>query len=310
MPRIARAQGWRPSGPVRVVVPFAAGGNADITARLIATDLSPLLGVPMVVENRHSGGGIVAMRTVAAAPPDGQTILVGALSTHALNVALYTDYPVNPLTDFAHVTITCINGGSLVAVNRNFPARNLPEMREVLRASPGRYNWSSPGVGTTAQVAGAMLVHLLGVEAQHVPFRGSAASVTELLAGRVDFTVDSIDLMAAAVNAGDLKAIMVTGDRRSAALPNVPTAEEAGLAALQIATWTPWSLPKGSSPAIVDAFYEKFQAVIEDPGIVARLAERGNFATPGLTPARTREFIAAEIAKWTPLVRASGARVE
>lgn len=310
LPSLARAQNWTPSQPVRVIVPFAPAGNADVVARLVAGALSTVLGVPMPVENRHSGGGIAGMRAVAAAPPDGHTIMVGALATHALSLGLYSNFPLHPLDDFLNVTISCIHGGSLLAIGRSMPAQTLDELRDELRRSPGRYNWGSSGVGTTTHIAGSMLVHLLNVQAQHVPFRGSSASITELIAGRLDFTIDSIDIMAPAVRRGDLKAVLVTGDRRSPLLPEIPTAAEAGLPELQIATWTPWSLPKGTPPAIVERFYDAFQRVLTDPDLVARLAQRGNYATPGMTPHQTRTFIASEIARWVPLVRASGATVD
>ena len=185
-----------PSKPVRVVVALAPGGNADINARVVAAALSERLGQQFLVENRPSGGGTVAFETVAAQAPDGYTLLVGALGSHALNVGLYGDrLRVHPLTGVAHITISS-HSAIAVAVHPSLGVRTLQEFAALLRANPGKYDYGSSGNGTTGHIAGAMLVHLLGVQAQHIPYRGSAAAFDDLAAGRIAFQADTISFIA------------------------------------------------------------------------------------------------------------------
>jgi tripartite-type tricarboxylate transporter receptor subunit TctC len=298
-----------PSRPVRVIVAFAPGGNADITARLISGALSAQTGQQFVVENRPGGGGVVALQALAQSPPDGHTIFVGALSTHALNLGLYRNLPVHPLTGVENITVGSLAPLALV-VNPALPARTLAEFRDLLRREPGRYQYGSPGSGATGHIAAALLLHQLGVEALHVPFRGSAPAFNDLLAGRIDFMVDTVSFVAPHVRQSAVRAIVVGAKERSPLLPDVPSAPEAGLPQYEASTWTPWSAPKGTPAPIIRFLYEQIQVVLRGDEVLTRLRELGNEPMPGMTPERTHEFIAAEIERWVPVVRGTGATVD
>ena len=298
-----------PNRPVRVVVALAPGGNADINARLVATGLSQRLGQQFLVENRPSGGGTVAFETVAQTPPDGYTLLVGALGSHTLNVGLYGDrLRVHPLTGVDHITISS-HSAIVLVVNNNFPARTLAEFRQQVAANPGRFDYGSSGNGTTGHIAAALMLHLMGVQAQHVPYRGSAA-FQDLLAGRTAFQADTISFVTEPIRSGQVRGLVIATPERSPMIPDVPTAAEAGLPAFQATTWTPWSTTLGTPAPIRQFLYEQIAEVLRTPEVRDRLVALGNTIPDGMTPDATRAFIAAEIEKWVPVVRASGARVD
>jgi tripartite-type tricarboxylate transporter receptor subunit TctC len=299
-----------PNRPVRVVVALAPGGNADINARIVSAALSERLGQQFLVENRPSGGGTVAFETVAAQPPDGYTLLVGALGSHTLNVGLYGDrLRVHPLTGVAHITISS-HSAIAVAVHPSLGVRSLQEFAALLRANPNKYDYGSSGNGTTGHIAGAMLVQLLGVQAQHIPYRGSAAAFTDLAAGRTAFQADTISFIAEHINRGIVTGIVIATPERSPLAPQVPTSTEAGLPAYQATTWTPWSATLGTPQPVLEFLSAQIQDVLKQPAVRDRIIGLGNTIPEGMTPQRTHDFIAAEIEKWTPIVRATGARVD
>lgn len=299
-----------PNRPVRVVVALAPGGNADINARLVAGALSTQLGQQFVVENRPSGGGTVAFETVAATPPDGYTLLVGALGSHTLNVGLYGDrLRVHPLTGVDHITISS-HSAIVVAVHPSMGVRTLAEFRAALAASPNRYDFGSSGNGTTGHIAAALMLHLMGVQAQHVPYRGSAAAFADLAVGRTAFQADTISFIADHIRSGTVRGIVIATPERSPMAPEVPTAAEAGLPAFQATTWTPWSTTLGTPLPIRQFLYEQIVVALRTPAVRDRLIQLGNTIPEGMTPDATRAFIASEIEKWVPIVQASGARVD
>ena len=299
-----------PNRPVRIVVALAPGGNADLNARLVASQLSAQTGQQFVVENRPSGGGTVAFETVAATPPDGYTLLVGALGSHTLNVGLYGErLRVHPLTGVDHVTISS-HSAIAVAVNPSLGVQSLAEFRALLAANPGKYDYGSSGNGTTGHIAGAMLVQLLGVQAQHVPYRGSAAAFTDLAAGRTAFQADTISFLSDHFKAGTVRGIVIATRERSPMAPEVPTSAEAGLPDYQATTWTPWSTTLGTPLPIRQFLYEQIAEALRIPAVRDRLLQLGNTIPEGMTPEKTRAFIASEIDRWVPIVRATGARVD
>lgn len=299
-----------PNRPVRIVVALAPGGNADINARVVAGALSARLGQQFVVENRPSGGGTVAFETVAQTPPDGYTLLVGALGSHALNVGLYGDrLRVHPLTGVDHVTISS-HSAIAVAVHPSLGVRSFAEFQDLLRRNPGRYDFGSSGNGTTGHIAGVLLTQLMGVQAQHVPYRGSAAAFQDLLAGRTAFQADTISFLAEHVRSGAVVGLMIATPERSPMAPGVPTAAEAGLPAYQVTTWTPWSATLGTPLPLRQFLYQQIAEALRQPEVRDRILNLGNTIPEGMDPERTRAFIAAEIERWTPVVRASGARVD
>ncbi|TDH63096.1 tripartite tricarboxylate transporter substrate binding protein [Dankookia rubra] len=299
-----------PNRPVRIVVALAPGGNADLNARLVASQLSAQLGQQFVVENRPSGGGTVAFETVAATPPDGYTLLVGALGSHTLNVGLYGErLRVHPLTGVDHVTISS-HSAIAVAVQPSLGVKTLTEFRNLLAANPGKYDYGSSGNGTTGHIAGAMLVQLLGVQAQHVPYRGSAAAFTDLAAGRTAFQADTISFLSDHLKAGTVRGIVIATPDRSPMAPELPTSAEAGLPEYQATTWTPWSTTLGTPLVIRQFLYEQISEALRVPAVRDRLLQLGNTIPEGMTPEKTRAFIASEIDRWVPIVKATGARVD
>ena len=299
-----------PNKPVRVIVAFAAGGNADINARLISTALSQQLGQQFVVENRPSGGGTVAFETIAQTPPDGYTLLVGALGSHTLNVGLYGDrLRIHPLTGVDHITISS-HSPIVLATHPSMNVRTLAEFRAAVAAGGGNVPYGSSGNGSTGHISSALLLHLLGVPATHVPYRGSAAAFQDLMAGRISFQSDTISFLAEHIKNGTVNGIVIGTPERSPMAPDVPTAAEAGLPAFQATTWTPWSATLGTPLPIRQFLYEQITIALRKPDVRDRLIQLGNTIPDGMTPDATRAFIAAELDKWVPIVRATGARVD
>ena len=299
-----------PNKPVRVIVAFAAGGNADINARLISTALSQQLGQQFVVENRPSGGGTVAFETIAQTPPDGYTLLVGALGSHTLNVGLYGDrLRIHPLTGVDHITISS-HSPIVLATHPSMNVRTLAEFRAAVAAGGGQVLYGSSGNGSTGHISSALLLHLLGVPATHVPYRGSAAAFQDLMAGRISFQSDTISFLAEHIKNGTVNGIVIGTPERSPMAPDVPTAAEAGLPAFQATTWTPWSATLGTPLPIRQFLYEQIAIALRKPDVRNRLIQLGNTIPDGMTPDATRAFIASEIDKWVPIVRATGARVD
>lgn len=299
-----------PNRPVRVIVAFAAGGNADMNARLVSQALSTRLGQQFVVENRPSGGGTVAFETVAQTAPDGYTLLVGALGSHTLNVGLYGDrLRVHPLTGVDHITISSHSPIVLVA-HPSLGVRTLAEFRAKVAAANGQMPFGSSGNGSTGHIASALLLHLMGTPATHVPYRGSAAAFQDLLAGRTMFQSDTVSFVAPHIREGRVIGLAIGTPQRNPMAPDVPTAAEAGLPGWQATTWTPWSATLGTPLAIRQFLYEQIAEVLKTPEVRDRLVALGNTIPDGMTPEATRAFIAAEIEKWVPIVRASGARVD
>ena len=299
-----------PNKPVRVIVAFAAGGNADINARLISTALSQQLGQQFVVENRPSGGGTVAFETIAQTPPDGYTLLVGALGSHTLNVGLYGDrLRIHPLTGVDHITISS-HSPIVLATHPSMNVRTLAEFRAAVAAGGGNVLYGSSGNGSTGHISSALLLHLLGVPATHVPYRGSAATFQDLMAGRISFQSDTISFLAEHIKNGTVNGIVIGTPERSPMAPDVPTAAEAGLPAFQATTWTPWSATLGTPLPIRQFLSEQIAIALRKPEVRDRLIQLGNTIPDGMTPDATRAFIAAELDKWVPIVRATGARVD
>ena len=299
-----------PNKPVRVIVAFAAGGNADINARLISTALSQQLGQQFVVENRPSGGGTVAFETIAQTAPDGYTLLVGALGSHTLNVGLYGDrLRIHPLTGVDHITISS-HSPIVLATHPSMNVRTLAEFRAAVAAGGGNVLYGSSGNGSTGHISSALLLHLLGVPATHVPYRGSAAAFQDLMAGRISFQSDTISFLAEHIKNGTVNGIAIATPERSPMAPDVPTSAEAGLPAFQATTWTPWSATLGTPLPIRQFLYEQISIALRKPDVRDRLVQLGNTIPDGMTPEATRAFIASEIDKWVPIVRATGARVD
>ena len=304
----AMAQDY-PNRPVRLIVALAPGGNADINARIVAQALSASLGQQFIVENRPAAGGTLAVEAVGRAAPDGYTLLAGALGSHVLNVGLYPNATVNPVTGLDHITIVS-ESAMVVAVHPSLGVTTLAEFRALLRERPGAISFGSSGNGTTGHVAAALLLHTMGVTAQHVPYRGSAAAFIDLSAGRVGFQVDTMSFIAEHIRAGSVRGLVTGGAARASQIPAVPTGAEAGLPAFVATTWSPISAPLGTPPAILELLSARIRTALAEGPARERLLGLGNTIPENMTPARTRAFIEAEAAKWLPVIRATGATLD
>ena len=313
LPGVAWSQSGWPSRSVRIVVPFAPGGTTDILARLLAPELSKALGQPFVIDNRGGAGGNIGADAVAKSAGDGYTLLMGTVGTHGINKSLYQRLPYDPQKDFAPITL--VAGVPNVMVVNTATAQRLgidsvPSFIRYAKANPGRLNMASSGNGTSIHLAGELFKAKTGVFMTHIPYRGSAPAIRDLLGGSMDVMFDNLPSAMPHIQAGTLKALAVTSDVRSAALPEVPTvAEAAGLPGFEASSWFGLLAPAGTPGEVVNRLHAETVKALRSPEITARLNTLG--AIPGgNTPEQFAQQIASEIAKWAPVVKASGARVD
>jgi tripartite-type tricarboxylate transporter receptor subunit TctC len=312
-PGRAQDTAW-PTRPIRLVIPFTPAGSTDIVGRLAAERLGPLLGQPVVVENRPGAGGNVGAEHVARAEPDGHTVLLTTIGTGAINFAVYAErMPYRP-QDLAAVGLFTRVPNVLMAAP-GLPARTVAELVALSKQRSGGLNYGTAGIGSSPHVCGELFRLMTGAELTHVPYRGSAPMLTELMAGRVDAGMDNIPSSLAFIRDGRLRALATTGAARSPVLPDVPTLQEAGLAGFEATAWWGILAPAATPRPVVARFGAAVDAVARDPGFRARLAEFGAEPaglTPegGSTPESFEAFLAAEREKWAEVVRRSGARAE
>ena len=294
-----------PTRPVRIVVPFAAGGVIDVVARLIAEPMARLVGQPLVIENQPGGGSTIGARTVARAAPDGYTLLLNG-AAHAVIPALYPDAGFDALADFAPVAL--LGDQTFVCVGHpTVPATDVPALLGWLRTRRGEATFATTGIGAASHLAGELLKTLAGVEFTVVPYRGTPAAVTDLIAGRVDFMIDSQTLLAPMARDGRVRALAVTTQRRSRLMPELPTLHEAGVPGFSASSWQALHAPAHTPAAIVDLVSRAALTALADPAVQRRFDDAGVDPMPG-DAAAARRFIRAETEKWTPILRASGAR--
>jgi tripartite-type tricarboxylate transporter receptor subunit TctC len=296
------AQQW-PTKPLRLIVGFTPGGGVDINARLVASRLTEYLGQPAVVENRPGAGTNIANELVAKAPPDGYTLLFtsGAL---AVNMALYRKLPFDALRDFAPVSIFS-ESPNLLVVSSRMPARDVAELLALARAKPGVMNYSSAGTGTTQHMAGELFKLRTGTDIVHVPFKGSAPSLTALIAGDVDMTFVNIPAIIQQVRAGRLRPLAYAAARRSDVLPDVPTMREVGVSGADVSVWYGLLAPAGTPREVVDALAAAVGRAARAPDMRQRLLDQG--ADPvGNTPDEFAKLLGEEVARWKEVVAATG----
>ena len=308
--RAAAAQAAWPTRPVRLVVPFAAGGATDISSRIVAQRLSELLGQPMVIENRPGAGGTVGTDVIAKAAPDGYSFAFSGLSTTALAMGLYRTLPYDPLKDLIPVAPTVLVPIG-IAVRRSLGVSTLREFIDYMKANPGKLSYGSAGNGSSGHISCVGLLQRTGTQAVHVPYRGSGPVFNDLLAGVVDFTADAPGLIKPHVDSGALVALVMATPERSAVLPEVPTSAEAGLPGYKAYSWFGLFAPAGTPQPIIDRLAAATEAALTDPAVAQKLnSEMGLPPMTGYTPARFSAFLREEIEYWVPLVQASGARAD
>jgi tripartite-type tricarboxylate transporter receptor subunit TctC len=300
----ASAQGY-PSRPVRIIVPFAAGGPADIYARVIGEKLQAALGQPFVIEDRPGAGALVGTEAAAKSPPDGYTLLMMS-NTHTVNESLFTGKPYSLLRDL--VPVAPVNYSDLVmVVHPSVPAANLREFLALAKAKPGSLNYASSGPGTPYHMAGELLKAMAGVDIVHVPYKGSSGARTDILGGQVQMMFDAITTMAPNVRAGKLRALGTSGKTRSTVLPEVPTLSEAGLPGYEAVIWLGIMAPTGTPRPIVDRLNAEITRAANAPETKDGWAKQGAVAM-AMSPDEFGRYIREDIDKWARIVKISGAR--
>jgi len=313
LPGIARAQGdaaeWRPTQPMRIVAPAAPGGTTDIMARMLSQHLQSRFGINAVADNRSGGGGTIGTMDVLRAPADGLTLLSGNIGPQAIAYSLFRNLPYS----MAQQTpiIGTIRGPNLLVCNNDVPARNLAEFIAWVRGQRGRAAFGSTGVGQSTHLTPVWMLQLLGAEAVHVPFRGSAPMQTDLLAGNVQFAIDNLTGVIELVRSGRVRGLAVTSAGRSPQLPDIPALREAGgeLANFDVNTWFGIFAPPGLPEAALRGINADIRAMLEMPATQARFAELGGVAFPN-TPEEFASFVREEARRWGEVIRREGLQLD
>ena len=304
--RVAHGQAAFPSRPVRLVVPFAAGGSTDLVARLVAEGMSAALGQNVVVDNHGGAGGSIGAALVAEAAPDGYTILMGTVATHAINAAVFRNLPYDPVTSFAPISLLALVPNVLV-VTPGLPVTSVAELIALLKAEPGVYSYASAGNGTPSHLSAELLKSMAGVDMVHVPYKGAGPALVDVIAGHVPIFFDNLPPSLEQIRAGKVRGLAVTTAERSPAIPELPTAAET-LPGYETYSWNALFAPAGTPPEIVNKLNAAAVVALRQPAIRHRLDELST--TPvGSTPEALAAHVATEIAKWAPVVEAAGARV-
>jgi tripartite-type tricarboxylate transporter receptor subunit TctC len=307
------AQGAWPSKPVRIVVPFAAGGTTDILARALAPELQKVFGQAFVVDNKPGAGGNLGADQVAKSPPDGYTLLMGTVGTHAINPSLYPKMPYDHVKDFVPIALVAGVPNVLVlnpAKAEALKIASVPDLIRYAKANPGKLNMASSGNGTSIHLAGELFKTMTGTFMVHFPYRGSGPALLDLIGGNMDLMFDNLPSAMPQIKAGKLKALAVTSAERSAAVPELPTvAEAAGLKGYEASSWFGLLAPAGTPADIVTKLQQETAKALATPAMKERLLSQGAIPS-GITSAEFSKLIAAETKKWAEVVKASGAKVD
>lgn len=303
----AAAQDY-PARPIRLVVPFPAGSTTDLVGRIMAHRLSEAEGQQVVVDNRGGAGGAVGTEAVAHAPPDGYTLLMGTIGTHAINVSLYKQIPYDPIADFSPV-IQFGTAPNVLVVHPSVPARSLGELIAYAKTRPGQINYASSGNGTSNHLSGAMFGARAGVDVVHVPYRGGAQAIQDLLRGEVSFMFYHYLPLLPFIQEGQLRPLAVTSAERVPALPNIPTMAEAGMADFVVSAWFGVYAPARTPASVVGKLNADIARILETPAVRESLSTQGIDPVHG-SPEDLAALTKAEIARWARVVEASGARVD
>jgi tripartite-type tricarboxylate transporter receptor subunit TctC len=306
-PSWAGAQDKWPSKPVTVVVPFAAGGTTDMFGRILAQHMQARFGTAFVVENRAGAGGNVGSAAVARSTPDGYTLLVGTVSTHAINPFLYKNLPHKTDRDFQPVSLIATLPNMLV-VHPKIPAKTTAEFIAYAKANPGKLSYGSSGAGTSTHLASELFQQVTGTQMTHVPYRSSGDVMNNLVGGHIDLAFDNMTLAWPQAQSGAVRALGVTSLARSPAAPDVPAVSET-LKGFEATSWHGLFAPAGTPPPIVDALAAEVKRILTLPEVQKKMQEVGAVPTP-LTPDAFTAFIASERTKWEPVVQASGVKIE
>ena len=305
-----QAQDNYPARPVRMIIPFAAGGPTDIVGRIMGAKMSEILGQQFVVEDRTGAGGNIGADAVAKAQPDGYTILMATVSTNAINPGLYTRLPYDPVNGFAPVGRVGVTPTLLLA-HPSVPAKDVKELIALLKANPGKYTYGSSGLGSILHLCGEEFkAKAGGLDVVHVPYKGSAPMDTDLMGGQIAWAFDATPTAMPLTRAGKVRALGAGMAQRLAAMPDLPTLQEQGLPGYECYTWNVFLAPAGTPQPAINRLNAAVNKALADPAVSSALEKAGIDPTPGSTPQSTGEFVKTELAKWAPIIKASGAHID
>jgi tripartite-type tricarboxylate transporter receptor subunit TctC len=301
------AQGY-PTQAIKIVVPFVAGGGVDVVARLIAPRLSEELGQTVIIENRGGAGGMLGAAAVAQSPPDGYTLLLGTGSTHGTNASVYSKLSYDPVRDFVPVAQVS-SLPFLLVVPPSLPAKSVSELITLAHTKPGELSFGSFGTGSINHLAAELFNSMAKIQASHIPYRGSAPALTDLIAGRLHYTFDGVSTSLGYVQAGTIRVLGISSPARSPILPDVPTVSESGLAGFDAVTWSGLFAPTGTAASVVELLNRKTKAVLAAPAMKEGFAKLGMEAVGGSQDDLARK-VRAEIQKWASIVREKNIRID
>lgn len=308
LPLPALAQTF-PDRPIRFVIPWPPGGTNDIVGRLVSDGMAARLGQPVVIENRGGAGGALGAEVVAKAQPDGYTIVLGGSGSLTINQLVRRRLPYDPATAFAPIGLIG-SGANVIVVHPSVRATSLRELQAVARAASPPLNYASPGVGSTGHAAGALITQVLGVEMEHVPYRGTGPAMNDLVAGRIQVFTNALAPLQPHIESGRVRALAIAGARRNAALPDLPTTGEAGFPDIQAATWFGLLATGGTPPDRLARLHAALNATIADPEIRRKLVDGGIDIEASESPEAFGRFVQADHERWAPVVRRAGVSID
>ena len=297
-----------PKQPIRIIVTFTPGGAPDILARVLAEDWQQNLGVPVLVENRPGYGGNIGADLVAKSDPDGYTLLIGTVGIHAINGALYEKISYDPVKDFTPISFLASTPNVLI-VNRKLGVNNLHELIELAKAKPDQLTFGSSGVGTSLHMSGELFKQIAGIQIRHIPYKGRAQSLPDLLSGRISMLFDNLSSSLVLIKAGEVQALGVTTLKRSHAAPAIPTLAEQGLGGFEAVSWFSLMAPANLPPVIQKRLNQMVRQTLNNPDVKSKLLAGGLDPAPG-SPKDLSRLIASEASKWGKVVQQSGAKLE
>lgn len=305
---LALAQAW-PSKPVRLIVPYAAGGPVDISARLLAAKLQESLGQPVVPDNRPGAGGNIGVDLAAKSAPDGYTLVMSAIATLAINPSLYASLPYDPLKDLRHVSLLVQVPNVLIVAN-DLPAKSVKELIALARERPGKLDFGSGSTGSTGHLAGEMFKMMTGTFMVHIPYKGSAPALADMMAGRIHLMFDNLASALPSIKSEKVRALAMTTKTRSSFLPELPTLDESGLKGFDMTTWWGVSVAAKTPQAVVERLSADILKAMDAPDFKDRLRNMGSEAPAIRTPDQFSSFVSSELKTYTELVKRSGAKAD
>ena len=306
-PAGASAQAY-PTKPIRLICPFPPGGTTDVVARIVAQGLTEAWGQQVIVDNRPGAGAVIGTEMAAKSPPDGYTVLLGSITTHAVNPALHKKLNFDAVNDFAPVTLV-VSSPQLLAVNPSVAARSVKELIALAKAKPGQLNYASAGQGSSPHLTFELFKSASGIDIRHVPYKGTGPAITELVGGQVQAMITGVVALMPHVKSGKLRALAVTSKGRVGVLPDVPTIMESGVPNFDVSSWFGVFLPAGTPKAIVTRMNAQVRKIVEAPDVKKRLVDLG--ADPETnTPEQFAAYVRSERTRWAKVVQDTGARVE